>query len=323
MTSPEKQILKEIAAKLKSQKDFLLLGHHSADGDSLGSMIALGRFLKFQLKKNVVMPCPEKFPPKYSFLKPAADFEQYNPDTKYSIIAFDCSDSKRLDFPNYGEIKEIDILIDHHQGEPDIGYTIYKDTSAPAAGLLVFRLLKFMDCNFTPEIAEAIYTAILTDTGQFAFSGTNEECFETASFLVKQGTSPEKIAKEVYWNHPMTYISNMRTALNNLEFFLDGQLSIISLTQKNIESKELLNQTEGIVDLGIMIEGVQIALLLREMEDENIRVSLRSRVGYDVSEIARSFEGGGQINAAGCSLFKTIDIAKTELIKTISPIIQK
>ncbi len=318
----EYSILRNLSTRLRDSSDILLLGHKSADGDSLGSMIALGRFLVDQLGKNVSIPFPKELPQRYAFLeRNMSDMRHYDGNSRYTTVLIDCSSAPRMDIGGEENLPDIDIIIDHHEGVPDIGEIIYKDTQAPAAGLLVYRLLVEMGCEFTPEISNGLYTAILTDTGQFAFSGTTKECFDVAGFLVEKGASPEMVAKSVYWNHPMSYISNMRTALNSLEFYSEGQISVIKLTADNVDSPALLHQTEGIVDLGIMIEGVKIALLFRELEPNNIRISFRSRQGYDVSVIARSFGGGGRINASGCNIHDSIENAQKKILNVIIPML--
>jgi phosphoesterase RecJ-like protein len=91
--------------------------------------------------------------------------------------------------------------------------SIIRDTSYPAAGLIVYDLLQYLNANITEPIATALYTAILTDTGQFGFSGTDSRCLKVASFLVDKGASPSKISRQIYWNYPLQYIMNMAQPL--------------------------------------------------------------------------------------------------------------
>ncbi|MFP4458487.1 MAG: DHH family phosphoesterase [Candidatus Zixiibacteriota bacterium] len=313
------EIKSKIIDLLKRKDDFLLLGHHSADGDSLGSIIALSHFLKKQLGKRVYMPYPEKFPIRYSFLENSRTlFEPYTKGRDYTTIVLDCSSSNRLHADEAIDKVNIDIVIDHHEGTPDFRGIQWSRPDYPAVGIMIYEILKDMDADFTPEISEALYTAILTDTGQFAFAGTTSESLKIAGFLIDHGAQPAKIARHLYWEFPHEYILNMKAALNRLELLFDKKVSFVYLLKKDMQTEKQINETEAIIDLGIMIKGVEITALFREIDENMTRISFRSRDGINVSKLAKKFGGGGRFNASGCNIHENIEKSKKMIIDEIS-----
>jgi bifunctional oligoribonuclease and PAP phosphatase NrnA len=297
---------------------FILLGHKSPDGDSLGSMIALGEYLLHQRSKTVYLPYPIKFPVKYTFLENyRKEFAELKSVEGCAIIVVDCSSINRLELDSNYKFDKIDMLIDHHESFSQYAENIWQDAEYPAVGIMIYELLEALGAKITKPIAEALYTAILTDTGQFSFIGKNSNCLRVAANLVDFGAEPDRIARLIYWNYPISYMKNKHAALENLSFYLDNQLSIISFARSNLDNLETLFEMEGLIDIGIMVDSVQVAVLLREVEQRDIRVSFRSRNGFDVSAIAHKFGGGGRVNAAGCNIHDTLDNVKELIIKEI------
>jgi phosphoesterase RecJ-like protein len=316
----ELDFVRELERAIETNNDFLLLAHKSADGDSIGSMLALAHYLHFQRGKNVAMPFPIEYPYRYRFLQAHRDIlPHFDYDSSSVFILVDTSHFERIDFGTITPSRNIDFVIDHHSGETDICGRIWRAPEVPAVGLMIYRILKHLNAKITLPMAEAIYTAILTDTGQFAFSGTTPECFKTAGQLLDCGADPWHIALHLYWMQPQIHMLNMKTALNAMQYHFNGKLTIIPLSRNNVENEQQLHETEGVIDLGIMIDGVLVTALIREVEENTQRVSMRSRKGIDVSIVARKYGGGGRINASGFTLYMSlqdaVDTIRSEFIE--------
>ena len=298
----------------------MILGHKNPDGDSLGSMLALSSFIRHQMKKEAFIPAPSVWPQKYFFLEKhkngAGSVFTSGIDT---LIFLDCSSQNRVDwgelFPeDYSDSKKI--VIDHHKEGKPFGDINWIDPSAAATGEMIYKILEIFDANFTMDIAESIYSAILTDTGRFTYSNTTSKSLEICARLVDSGNLDlTNITSQLYYNFSEEYLRNIGIALYNTRGYYDSKILLLTLDKASVKSfSTTFDDTEGIVDLAMSVKGVEAAALFKELSRNVIRISLRSRGNIDIGSIASELSGGGHHNAAGCTLNMPLSLAREVIL---------
>lgn len=313
----------DVAARILRERDsFLLAGHVNPDGDSLGCICALSIFLQ-SLGKRVLAVSPEGVPDLYKFL-PASDLIRINAPqgSRFDVaIVIDCESLDRL-----GPAQELlpwcscVMEIDHHPVGAQQADCRLGDSSAASCGEIVLELLKKAKAIMTPEIAECLLTAIVTDTGSFRFSNVTPRTLRAAAELMEAGASASKVARRVYETRSLSSVRLLGMALAGVQTAASGRIAYASITREHMDASEAADvETEGIVNYIRAIRGAQVAILFREGIDGTTRISLRSRDGLDVSQIAHLFGGGGHKTAAGC----TVSAPLAQAINLVVDAVQK
>jgi phosphoesterase RecJ-like protein len=310
--SPEKLAgARALAAAIRPGQRVALTTHVNADGDGLGSEVALVHLLR-ALGADPVIVNPTPTPARYAFLFegiPGADrtAEAVKELRRAElIVVVDISDLGRL-----GMLQETVrergvpvVCIDHHVSAGTLpAGPRYVDPTASATGELVVEIAEANGWAIPPLAARALYVAVLTDTGGFRFSNTRPRTLRVAADLLECGVDPEEIYLQVYANAPEGRQRLLAEALQTLVVERDSGLAWItippgSLERHNVSSDDL----DGVVEYARSVEGVRMALLFRELAQGRIKVSLRSVGTVDVADFARPFGGGGHRKAAGLSL---------------------
>ncbi|SHJ67319.1 phosphoesterase RecJ domain-containing protein [Caminicella sporogenes DSM 14501] len=306
----------------EGRKNIIILPHILPDGDTIGSSIALFYALK-KLEKRVYIILNDKLPSNLKFLNANSkiitteDFEKLSikPDL---IITVDSSDTDRLGDRAYLLDLCSEVLnIDHHSTNTNYGKYNLVNSKAAACGEIIYELLKKLKIYIDKNIATALYVALSTDTGSFKYSNTTPLTLRIAADLIEKGIDFSFINTELYQNKPINKIKLLSDVLNSLELHFDGKLAVIYVTNDMLKKNKIdISDTDGIIEYARDIEGVNIAVLLKEFSDNTIKVSLRSKYDFDVSIIAKKFGGGGHKKAAGCTIYDTIDNAKNILLNT-------
>jgi phosphoesterase RecJ-like protein len=311
------QVLKQI-----QQRDaFLLTSHARPDGDAIGSLLGLHHALT-QLGKKTFLIMADAVPLLYARL-PHAELvlhESRVPDNAPdSAIILECDSIQRTRLS--GLENRFLINIDHHNSGRDFAHVNWIDPSACAVASMVHQLVQAAGARIVPDIATCLYTAVLTDTGSFCFTGTDHRTFELAHELVLAGADPVHIAHTVYFSNPASKMRLLGAALSNLH--REGLLAWMHITQDELErSGGLEEDCEGLVNYALSIQGVEVALFLRELGDGRYRVSLRSRGGVDVGRVAESFGGGGHSCASGCAVSGPLQAALEMITRQIEAVAQ-
>jgi len=312
--------ISEIIGVLREKDSFLVLGHIGCDGDSIGSSLALTLYLKEQAGKKAFMPSPVNWPGRYSFLEKHRNGTGETPKIPVeSIVMLDSSSPDRVDWGSLNPLDYKDtkkIIIDHHDEGIPFGDINWIDTNSAAVGEMVFEILSAMNAEITPAIAESLYLAIVMDTGRFAFSNTTARSLEICSQLVRTGNvSPSIIANHVYFNYSEEYLRNIGIALYNSRTYRDGKIVLLTLDKASVRSfSTTFDETEGIVDLAMSMHGVRLSALFKEVDKNNIRISMRSKGIVDVGALATELGGGGHRNAAGCTLKMPLSLAREVIL---------
>lgn len=306
--------VKECVSLLKEYDNYLILTHRNPDGDTLGSAFALHRALS-KLNKKSMVRCGDPIHPKYSYLWDGID----NNDIEFDkIIAVDVADKKLLgeDFENkYGD--NVFLCIDHHLSNREYAENLLLEDRA-AAAVIIYEIVREMDIEFTPEIANCVYTGLATDTGCFLFSNTTPTVHRIAADVMEKGADYTFINRLMFETKTLSYLRLEQMAVSSIESHFDGKCAIMMVTRKMIkESGSSASDCDGIAAIPRKIEGVKIAVTIRERHDGSYKVSLRTVEPYDAAKICANFGGGGHHAAAGCDFNCSIDEVKSALLKVI------
>ncbi len=302
--------IQQIGKIIDTYNHFILTTHVNPDGDGLGSEVALAEYLR-QRKKRVHIINSSPVPDNYRFLDPNRQMEVFSRDRHIEALTgadvlfiIDISDWGRL--RELGElVQELSlktICIDHHPVNGGFAELDVIRPEASSTGELMFELLKGLGARFSRRICEAIYTAILTDTGSFRFTNTSPAAHRIVAELLESGINPQQIYSHIYENQSLERVRLMARVLAGLQLECDGRLAWMTITQQMLhETGATLKDTEGLADFPRSIAGVEVALLFMELEDGRVKISFRSRGNVVINGLAQKFSGGGHAFAAGAS----------------------
>ncbi|MFA4843389.1 MAG: bifunctional oligoribonuclease/PAP phosphatase NrnA [Candidatus Margulisiibacteriota bacterium] len=295
-----KHELEQIKSRLKDAKTAIVTGHIDPDGDAIGSVLALGMALE-QQGINVTLYCQDSLPKVYRFLP---GFERIKREILMSQrfdlgFVLDSSDLARAGHKlDLRQVTPFIINIDHHPDNTNFGDLNYVRNVSSAAEL-VYNLVVGLDCKIDRKMAECLYAAIITDTGNFRYENTTVKTFLIAAELLKAGVSPHDVSTRIYDTKSVPSIKLSGRILADMQFSPDGKLAWGIVTEKMLaEAKAKPDDLTGVVDRIRATEGVEVAILFRE-EKGKTKINFRSKEKVNVSEIARRFGGGGHVKASG------------------------
>lgn len=296
-----KEKLDKFKDLIDEAKAIAISAHINPDGDALGASLSLRKSLEKYGKDADVIKISEID----DYLKFLPELENYKENNKkeYDLfIIVDCSEIDRID-------KAIDIcknskktlVIDHHKGGSiDTNLNIIKDDS-PSSCELVYEIIKRLDLPIDKDIATLLYTGLVTDTGRFLYSNIGKTTFFTAADLVELGADYEYIYKNLYQNKEISKLRFENYILSKVKF--NKPYALVGVTKKMCEDYGMeMGDSESVVNLLRDLKGIEASCLIKEFDNNEYKVSLRSKNYLDVSEIARNNGGGGHIKAAGFSL---------------------
>jgi len=303
-----------VVEELSRADRFLITTHEGPDGDALGSMLALHQILE-QLGKDSVMFLAEKefpLPVEYQFLSLQEVFHEPPADLADRLVVFlDCGNIDRMPVEWLKDGTRI-VNVDHHHDNTRFGEVNLVDIYSSCTAEIVFEISKQLGAKLTPEIAQALYVGLITDTGMFMYENTNSRTHRIAAELIDAGVGVNEIFRRLYERVPEQKLRLVSRALGRIDRQLDGVLSTTYISADDYaETGADETLTEGIIDFVRAIEGTLVAAVVRDKPDslrEARKVSLRSTDGsVDVSVIARKMGGGGHQRAAGFSTDSTYD----------------
>ena len=299
----------EVAQAIRSHDRFLLTTHENPDGDALGSLLAAQLALQ-QLGKDAVMYLAGKtpLPHEYAFM-PLAGLTRTPPEDagERVLFALDCANERRLG-PDPGLVERAPLVldVDHHHDNTRFGDVNAIVPTASSTGEILRDLFRELDVRLTPGIAEALYIAVVTDTGRFQYANTTPKALRLAAELVEEGANVHRVFQDVYENVAFAKLKLLARALDRAHVYEGGRLIVSSLERGDFVAAGAEEPfSEGIIDFLRAVEGTELVALIREPPTQNgptHRVSLRTRAeDVDVSAIARKSGGGGHRQAAGFS----------------------
>jgi len=290
---------------LKREKYFNLISHMLPDGDSIGSLLAMGLGLS-KIGKKVMMFTPGHVPPKYAFIKGAdiiLNDKNLFDNTGSIAVVLDSSDPDRLgDFSDIVMENGNIINIDHHVTNQFFGTYNLVNAEASATGEILFHLLRDLKVDMDEDIAEALYVAISTDTGSFKYDNTKSDTHRVAASLLEYSINPGSLSHKIFDERPLAFYTLLKEALSSLEFYEKQRIAVMTLSRDIRErSGATSDDLDGIVNYSRDIEGVELGILFYADSDDEVKVGFRSK-NLDVSDLAGRLNGGGHVRAAGCRL---------------------
>jgi len=310
-------MIQKVIDIIRQRDDFAIVAHVRPDGDSLGSQLALLLVLE-ALGKQVAVISHDPIPSRYQAL-PGSDRVHVSTELDRQFGAVFVLECGTLDRPGIKEIDEQFIInIDHHHSTQPFGMINWVEPSACAVGEMIFRLAKALKVEISPAIATNVYVAVLTDTGSFQFDTTTADTFRLAAELSEKGADVTNLAMKIFYSNPIAKVRSMGVILNAMQLDESGRIVWTALTQKDMNRHGCLDEdVEGLVNYPLTIEGVDVAVFFRELEDGSYRVSLRSKNSLDVSIIAGHFGGGGHRKAAGCRMVGSLEDLQGQVVSIV------
>lgn len=316
------EAIERLAREFRAGRSVAISTHINADGDGCGSETALARLLD-QRGMNVKIVNPTPWPETFRFLlgTDVTDETDKGPAALTSVdllVVLDIADVKRLGAlaETVRGLKIPKLVIDHHipSDEPPSS-NILADTTACATGELIYDVAVTLGLEITPEVASALYVAVLTDTGGFRFSNTSARCLAVASQLLAAGVEPEEMYRRLYASLPVGRLHLLRDALATLEVDPAYGISWISVAAGAAEEYGLKSEDlEGIAEHPRSVGGTRLAVFFRDLGHGKIKVSFRSTGVVNVNDFAKQFGGGGHARAAGALIPGTMDEVRHNVI---------
>lgn len=313
--------IQEIAAFLEEWDDLLVLTHANPDADTLGSAFAI----KYAYpEKNIDIANADPIPKRLDFITKGSTCELY--DKEYAhVISVDCAELHLMGTAGKKYSDRIELKIDHHRTSTEFAAYNYADDTAAACGEIIYDILK-QNNRISYDAAEALYAAIASDTGCFRFRNVSQKTHNTAAELIRAGIDFGTINTLLFENRSKAEISAMRVALNSLEYFFDGLAAVIGFSNDIKTANGIDDDALGSVNsLPREIEGVELGIVIKEKSEKpgEYKVSMRSGVSIDCSEICGMLGGGGHIRASGASVrADSLEEAKRIILEKVTKCIK-
>jgi phosphoesterase RecJ-like protein len=307
---------------VRSHQKYLVTTHVRPDGDALGSAIGLACALR-QAGKAVRVAIADSLGPRYEFANTVS-----TPIERFQAPGDEFRDSDAIivvDTGTWGQLKEFGafmrsmtcgkVVIDHHRTQDDLGGLRFVDTSAEAAGRLVYDATMALGVPLTTEAANAIFLALATDTGWFRHSSVEPRTFELAEVLLRAGAKPTPLYDAVYATSTLARMKLIGRALERMKAEAGGRIAYTEIRLGDYaETGAIPPDTEDLINYPRAVAGVEIALVFIEQRDGGTKVSFRGTEGHDVGKLAELFGGGGHKMAAGATVARPLPEARSAVL---------
>lgn len=313
---------------IKGSKRILISGHLSPDGDSLGSMIALAKLLK-NAGHDAVATADINALGKPGFLEGVSDILPVRKLKRQRFdlfIAVDCGTFDRMPLEVRPVVEKLPtICIDHHVTNTAFGDVAIVDHTASSTGELIWRFAKWNEWKLDHAIAEALWVAMITDSGRFAYDSTSPRTLRAAGDILKYGVRTAFINDIIYGTFSTKAIELKRIAWRSLHIWKNRKVAEVTLTRDDFRSvRGTKADAEDIIEIPRSVARNEIALFFYQIPDrtKETRCSIRTRGDWDATLLAAKFGGGGHIKAAGCTIKGTIVAAKRKMRAAVKEMIK-
>lgn len=306
--------IKAVEKLLSVPQKIVIIPHKNPDGDAIGSTLALWHYLQNRGQQaNIISP--NDYPKFLKWMPGNETILNFEAKNTQALSAFhEATLIFTLDFNHFGRTGQLEpileasnakfIMIDHHQAPSDYAEVTYSDVSMSSTCEMVYNFIEFLGDTdeITPEMANCIYTGILTDTGSFKFPSTTSRTHRVVAELIEKGAKNTEIHNQIYDTNSPSRLHLLGTALKNMVILDEYRTAYITLSQAELDAYGYKKgDTEGFVNYGLTLEGIRFAVIFIENKEEGIiKISFRSVGDFSVNDFARKhFNGGGHDNAAG------------------------
>ena len=289
--------MKEAYKKILEANSIVLITHINPDGDTISSALALYPHLKRLGKKVYLYNKEKELPIRYDFLANFKKFRDVLPSRYDLAIVLDAGDFKRIG------VESLDapiINIDHHKSNTNFGDFNIVDFSKPSTTLVLYDFLVKNEVQIARDIAQAIYTGLVSDSDFFSYRGVDSEVFKVASHLVSCGAKPDVVATNLKERDSLAKLRLTEFFYKSIELKSNAKVAIGEVTNNDfLTSGAMISDSDHLVNIIISLSTVNLAIFLRQIDKQRYKFSLRSKGEFDVSLISKEFGGGGHKNAAG------------------------
>ena len=317
---------------IEKAQNILISTHLFPDADGIGSQIALGLALQ---KRGICTYCvnEEPLPARYSYLNASnivisrqeyARLQRKNP---FSIDLFIVIDANTLDrvgekTKKIGQNAKAVLFVDHHPSASSLKATHCIDHKKAAAGEIVGDIIDALKVDFSPDIAQALYVAILVDTNCFRYPSVSDRTHQLVSRLLKSGVDPTFSYQQIYGAKKIEHIQCLGTILSSVQFTRDKSIAWFTITNQLLKKYNVsAEDTYSFINYLLVLDRVKVVCLFREVKGY-IKISLRSTFGINVENIAQAFGGGGHGHSAAALVKGTMQQVKKDAIKRIQMILK-
>lgn len=307
--------IKECAAWLNEHDDILILTHVRPDGDTLGGAAALCSALR-RTGKNAALYNNPDITPKY--MKYVKDFVSDNFDFTCTL-AVDVAEAHMLP---PGFTGAVDACIDHHPSNSHYAENLLLNGSKASCGEIVLDVIKQLCGNMTAQEASLLYMAVSTDCGCFRYANVTSETFAAASELLQYGAEVQKLNFDLFRQVSRARMTLEGSILSELKYFFDGKVVAATVTRKMMsDAGATENDCDDIAGIPGKVEGCVVSLVIRELDDNKCKVSVRSQKVFDSSALCARFGGGGHKMASGCTIEADSDETLKMLVSAIGEVL--
>lgn len=294
--------------------------HIDPDGDNLGSICALKKSLEI-FGKEVFLYIDDQIPRSYQFLPGVDESSEIETNRRHDLFfALDCADQERLG-KRVGDLfdrAKTKVVIDHHltnQGYGDLNFI----EIVSSTGELLYEILKQADLPIDEKVATCLYTAISSDTGSFKYDSTSSRTHEIAADLLSHQIDLNEITINLYQRRSLAKTNLLMRAMQNLKILEDGKIALTRISLDDLDKVQAEHSdTDGIVEFIRDIDGVELAIFLKDSKRSGSKISMRSKGDIDASKIAVKFGGGGHKRAAGASFNGDLDQCQEAILKVVN-----
>lgn len=315
-------ILKAICAEILQRRRFLISSHARPDGDSIGSQLAMASALR-TLGKDVRVVNHDPAPAPLLAFPGVRDIEiadQVAGDFDAAII-LECSDLGRTGISGFD--RYFIINIDHHPGSTAYGAINWFDAHVAACGEMVFDVIEALGAPLTRTVATHIYLTILADTGGFHYSGISARTFDICRRAIEAGVEPVSLARALFDNNSLGRLKLVGSVLNTMELDPSGRLAILYLDSARAAAVgATYDDTEGLINMPLTVKEVEAVAFFKQVDSNQYRVSLRSKGDLDVGQVAKTFGGGGHLNASGCTMLGPYDVVRPLVVTRVLEVME-
>lgn len=303
--------LNEASKLLLNNDNFIILMHKSPDGDAVGCGYGLCMSLRSIGKKANAL-CGDEIPKIYSYITELVQPQDFEP--KF-IVSVDLASEKLLSGAALEYADKVDLCIDHHASNTGFAKAGYVEGETSSCAEVLKKLLDIMQINIDRSIANAIFTGMCTDTGCFKYSAVTPQTHRTAAELMECGAESAKICHLMFDCKSRAKLELEKMVLDTIEFHCEGKIALLCITKEMVKNSGVSQgETEGIAGISRAIEGVDIGITVREKDNGEYRISVRTNDNIDASEICSQFGGGGHKAAAGCSIIKPFEEVRADIL---------
>ncbi|MBR2459608.1 MAG: DHH family phosphoesterase [Clostridia bacterium] len=299
------------ASLIAEKRSILILTHIHPDGDTLGSAFGLKWALEGFCRAEII--CADTIPDRLKFITDGqTDLreERLGDFSPEMIMSVDVAELHLMGTYGGNYSGAIDLKLDHHRDGAEYARYNYVDSSAAAAGEIIYRLIRELEAlgaaKLTPKCATALFAAVSSDTGSFRFTNTNAESMRIAASLMEAGADTEDVNRRLYESKSANEIVAQKLTLNGMNVCRGGSVVVFSITNKMKKENGLADDDfGGVIDIIRAIDGVDLAVTIRQMDDdpEKFRISMRSSGDIYANRLCAMFEGGGHARAAGGTVY--------------------